>query len=37
MEPLPGTPTPLLTLAFNYDAVFEDTEHVIVSAASLGF
>ncbi|HED64241.1 MAG TPA: hypothetical protein ENJ09_01675 [Planctomycetes bacterium] len=33
----PATPNPVTTLAFNYDAVFEDATHVLVSAAALGF
>ena len=39
MEPLPGTPTLARPpdAAFNYDAVFEDADHVLVSAASGGF
>jgi hypothetical protein len=33
----PGAPNPITTLVFNYDAVFEDDEHLIVSAATNGF
>jgi hypothetical protein len=33
----PGAPQLVTSLTFNYDAVFEDDEHVIVSAATAGF
>ncbi len=33
----PGAPNPVANLAFNYDAVFEDGNHLIVSAATGGF
>ncbi len=33
----PGTPDPVAQLAFNYDAAFEDDDHLIVSAAATAF
>ncbi len=33
----PGAPNPVALLPLNYDAVFEDDDHVIVSAATSGF
>ncbi len=39
LAPLSATtgPNPIVNLPFNYDAVFEDGEHVLVSAATCGF